>query len=390
MSERDDPESPDPDAGDPGTDLLSAFEDRLAETRETGAERLAEEAGLALRRVREARRGRPELVSIEASERWGERIGAPSAFRLLQLTLEVEETGPSTEEALRRVLASDRVDELVRLLDEAPPSSSTARRYWRRLARPDTLRRLLSARSPDFEALDLLLRQAGTEAVEPLVEAVGAREPGPERRRLLGRLVRHGPEAAAALLERLVEGDESSRSLELLAELLEESPEEATRGYFSHPNALVRRGALGPLLSDDRTRRWALRSALDDPDPAVRLRALEAAREGCPAELVPRIASALRDEDLPAKVREAAAAALGRLRHPRARDALVETVIRREGLFRWRVLRGSGRGVRAALRALADGVWSDDRRARRALEVAREADDPEVRIAAAPERGGRR
>lgn len=301
--------------------------------------------------------------------------------RILKMALELDEWSMSTRDAADTMIAGDRLDELIDLLERAE-EGDVRRRLWRRIARPEVVEHLLGRERPPWALVDQIVDRAGTAVAEPLLDGLARAEERSHRRRIFGLIASMGPEVGGALVGRLEDDRWFVRRnmLALLGELGSWPESFSPRPHLEDEEPRVRIEAFKLALDRAEHRRAALRAGLEDPDERVLRLALAVAEEGVPAELEPPLVGHAADRSLPDPLRVSAIRALGRRGSERARDSLLELVWVRRWFF-WRALAPSTPPVRAAVDELARG-WPEHPGVREAVEKAAASDDPRLRQAA--------
>ena len=127
------------------------------------------------------------------------------AQRVVKMSLELDLFGASAGYAVDHMVEGGNLPTLLMLLEEDAGKSETRDAFWSYLCRPETLERLLSEESPDFENTSRLLDRMGIGAAEPLLDALEQAESLGTRRWLLTRLSTLGPELGPLLVQRLAD-----------------------------------------------------------------------------------------------------------------------------------------------------------------------------------------
>jgi hypothetical protein len=302
--------------------------------------------------------------------------------RIAAMGLELDVASEAVIDAAERI-AETRLPQLLDALEQMPATSPAAAELWKRVATPETIRRLATQHPVEFPTLDRLAPRAGVAAADPLLDAVAAAESRGERRGLLALLVRLGPAIAPLVIPRL--DDERwyvTRNMLALLEELGETPSGfSALPYLTHKDSRVRLQALKLQLKLGAERARALASALRDADPRVLQLGLIAAHGGCPEAVLPLVADHATDRAVDPKVRVLAIRALGGARSHAARDTLLGLARGGRTLFGRDRLPPKSPELLAALTTLAAG-WATDPTVRRVLARAASAKDPEIRAAA--------
>jgi hypothetical protein len=310
----------------------------------------------------------------------------PGAIRLIQMALEVDAWGLTIEAAASELIDAGRVRRLIELVREAPPGCRAAERVRAYIQDPDHLRRLLSTEEVDEEWLHLLVREMGSRAVPPLLDALAESESRSVRRRIFDSLVELGEDLSAEVVPRLEDPRWFVvRNMLALIQRLDPRPTgfDPTR-FLRHPDARVQKEAFPLAVKDEVGRPEALAFGLaSDDERLIHLSLLEVQGSELPRALVSVVVSAAARDDYPSWLRALAVRALRRERSTTVRDTLLDVAAPPSGLFGRRKLRSEkSPDVVAAVEALAER-WSYDPNTADVLDAARRAADPDVRRAAA-------
>ncbi len=300
---------------------------------------------------------------------------------VLQIALETDCGGPRVQAALE-TLVEARLPVAVELLHGAPAGSATADAMWRELATPTRLRLELSAPRQDFRTIESLASRLGPMATEPLLDLLERSEDRSARARTLNILASIGPSVAPAAAARLKSAPWFvQRNLLALLRLLRVWPPGFSAVvYARHPELRLRREAYKLLLEFPAQRSSAILHGLDDADPEIVTLVLRAAVDDCPPEATRAIERFVEDWRRPAPLRAIAVRALARWHGPQALARLLELAGTRRRFFGWR-LESKSPVVLAAVSALAR-YWGSHPQVAGLLQVAREHEDPEIRLAA--------
>lgn len=303
-------------------------------------------------------------------------------FRMLQMCLEIDATGPHLDEAVDTLLADERLRPLLDLLDEAEQGEA-AEAIWRRVATVERLETVLEAEPVDQTILERLVPRMGLTAAAPMLDALARAESQSTRRKLLSLLSGLGPGVGAAVVERLDDGRwYVIRNLLALLALLPELPRGFSAARFrNHSEPRVRREAVKLQLRDPEERDHAICASLTDTDHRVLRIALGAVQEQCPSAAVSLIIARANDRELASDLRVLAIRALAGVRSPLALQALLGTAVSgRTILGRLRLAPKSPELV-AAITALRRG-WRGDAKAAAVIRRAASSSDGDIRAAA--------
>lgn len=313
-----------------------------------------------------------------------EGVFRPEPKRLVQMALEVNSTGPTVLRAINDLTSSRQFKWLVDLMDEAK-AGEAANTIWKNLATSERLAELLGDEPIDVEALDGLLPRLGSNASEPMIEALVEADSRQARRVLLDRLVRLGPSVAPLAIARLADSRwyVQRNMLAIIGELPDLPQGFEAEDFFRHPDERVRREALRIMFAKPSFRTKAICRAISDTDERTIRLGLAAAMEACPKAAVPLIisrAATSHSED----IRLAAVRVLAELADPAALDVLVKLAAPRKAMLRMK-LPPKTPVYLAVLKAL--GPHREDRRVAAVLQAAAASKDPEI-VAAATGAGG--
>lgn len=331
-------------------------------------------------------------------------VQAAEPLRIVQTALEVGAMGFGAWRAVERLVTEHHVAKLVDMLDAVaapPPASPETPRpplrgdiapIWTRLTSPDVVRGLASTEPPDFVTLDRLLPRLAVDALEPLLDVLGASESRTTRRGLLDRFTNAPRGELGPLIAARLSGPIPwyvTRNLLLILDALPALPEGfSTAAFIAHGDARVRREALKLSIKAPAERERALLGALRDADPRTVRLALTAALEDCPPAAVPLITGVAHDHTMTSELRVLAIKVLGRIGTTDALSALLKFVDGGTNWLRRPKLANRSIEMLAALMALASG-WRNDSRAAAMLALAASSSDPEIRSAAAARKGKR-
>lgn len=308
-----------------------------------------------------------------------------SPERVLKMGLELDERVGYVREAADQMIASGRFGALAEILEEAPGGSGLADELWGRMAIPDVASRLLAADPPGFPLLERLVDVAGADLAPTLVEALAS--PQSESRvfwrKVFNLLVEIGRPVVPLVPDRL--DDERwfvrRNMLSLLRELPALPEGFSALAFLEDGDPRVRAEALTLALEATGDREAAIVAGLQDEDTRIVGLALSAVEAKRPSSADPLLAELAGDDGQASSHRVRAVRLLAETDAPRALETLLGLVWRRRWIF-WRKLSPASPLVVEALKSLARG-WTDEPRARRALRAAAEADDAELRRAAA-------
>jgi hypothetical protein len=300
--------------------------------------------------------------------------------QMLQIGLEIGETGPRVLAAAERLVAEGRTGRLTELLDQAPQEEGAAESLWDRLVTPALLRQELAAQTTDFALVERFALRLGDQAAEPLLDALASADDRSTRWNLIRILTVLGGPVAPAVAARLPGAPWFvQRNLLVLLGRLGHWPDDfAPARYTSHREPRVRREAYRLMVDIPPTRDTAIREGLADPDPAIVAMMLRAAATSCPPGAIPMVERVLLDAAWSLEVRLLAIRVIAVARAEDAAEHLL-SLVRRPRRWWWGSrLAPKSPVLLAALKALAEG-WASDPEVVPVLTEAARHRDPEIR-----------
>ena len=303
----------------------------------------------------------------------------PEPKRIIQMAIEVDETGEPLWEAIRQL--SDAI-EFAWVLNAIRQAKGTkiVHEFWEQFGTTEQLRVIASAEPLDTEALETMVAKMGPKVAPVLLDVMADSESSQTRHFLVGRLAKFGPMISAEIIGRL--GDERwfvVRNLLCIMSEWSEMPEGFEgRKYLKHPDARVRREALKVMLKDPAEREHTLTQAISDEDQTMVRAGLGTALDGCPDRVIPIVITKATSAPT-GELRTLAIKVLAGSQLLMARKALVDIVPLRKKFFRLKLPPKSPE-LLAAIGALRE--MSDDPRAKRILDLAQKSKDPDIARAA--------
>ncbi len=327
--------------------------------------------GAALSRMASATPGRGDTAQVARHR--------PEPTRVVQMAIEVGETGKVLSAAIDRMVAAGDLRDLLDTI-AVQEGSDVSQHIWERLAGREIFERVLGASPLDTTVLGHLLNRMGIAAAEPMLDVLATSEISQTRRILLDRLTRLGPEVGPLAADRLPGAPwyVQRNLLRLIADIGVWPSGFDPESYLAASDPRVRIEAIRLLLRAPECREQAMTLALKDPDARVVEMGLMAVAESSSAALVDLVATHARGSRN-ANLTVLAIRALGRLDDPLALEPLLELAAPRRGLLRSR-LPAKSAAYLAALRAL-HRHWEDPRVTKTLLAAAR-SPDSEIRDAA--------
>lgn len=313
-------------------------------------------------------------------------FGDADPLRLVQMSLELNMVGPLLDPTIGRAVGEGWAGSVLQLLDARPDSAAAAAdAIVARLLRPESLKTLLAREPLDIDTLDRLMPFMTPEGYEVLLDTLATTEHRASRRKLLERLAAATVDLWSLIMARL--GDEHwyvQRNMLVLLQRLERVPEGFSPArWTAHPDARVRAEAIRVQLAMPGESEKAIRTALADQDPRVVAAGLGAVTPSCPRDVVDQVVRIILTPNTDEGLQLLAIAAVGRLRQPRVRDALLRLADGGRTLFGKVRLPSKTPGLLAAIQALAE-IWPSDPQAAAVVAAAAGSSDPELRKAARP------
>jgi hypothetical protein len=321
---------------------------------------------------------------IGASANRSKRLEAESdAVRIVQMSLEVQGSGPLVERAIQRALETD-IRGVRALLSSFPPESTVAAQTVRsRLLDPRTIARLVEHEPLDTDSLDELIPLMSVDGYSVLLDALTTSSNRTTRRKLLDRIAQTNLDIGPLVAARV--DDERwyvQRNMLLLLERLQRVPPGFSPApWTQHSDDRVRHQAIRLQLMIPEERELAVAAALEDTDGRTVRLGLLALQEECAPWFAPRVAFVAANPHAAEELRVHAVRVLGYSRESVAVDTLLRVVDGGRTVLGKPKLAARTPLVVAALRALAVG-WRSDSRARDMLSLALASSDAEFRQAA--------
>jgi hypothetical protein len=301
---------------------------------------------------------------------------------VLQMAIETDCDGPRVYAALDALLAEGRMTVAVDALRGAPTPCRAAEALWHYVATPARLRAELSLARPDFNTVESLAKRLGPLATEALLDILERADDRSARARTLQLLGEIGPSVASAAAARLANAPwyVQRNLLILLRTLREWPPGFSAVTYARHADLRIRREAYKLLLEFPGNRASAIVHGLEDASPEIVTLVLRAAVDACPPDALRAVERFTEDWRRPADLRAIAVRAVARHSGPQALGRLLQLSGARRNIFGWR-LEPKSPVMLAAVSALAR-YWGGHPQVQSMLEVARDHEDPEIRLAA--------
>jgi len=299
---------------------------------------------------------------------------------ILQIALEIGETGPRVQAAAERLIGEGKARKLAELLDQAPQENGAVERLWDRLVTPDLLGEALAKHPIDFALVERFALRLAERAAEPMLDALASADDRSTRWNLIRVITALGNPVAPAIAAR-VSGAPwyvQRNLLIVLGRLGNWPPEFSPSQYTSHREARVRREAYRLMVEVPSARDAAIREGLADTDPTIVAMMLRGATTGCPAAAIPTVERILMQPASSLEVRLLAIRVVAAARSESGRECLL-SLVRKPRRWLWgSPLAPKSPVLLAALKALADG-WASDPQVVPVLTEAAGHRDPEIR-----------
>ena len=311
----------------------------------------------------------------------------PEPVRIVHMSLELDETGRITFDAVASMLGSGQLAMLLGLFDEAGEGSRAAAALWPDVARPETVRRVLAGQTPDLGLLDRLLPHLKQDGIEAILDTLEAAEAPRLRQGLAERLVALGLAAGPLVAVRLEGAATPTRRdlMAVLAALPALPPDFSPEPWLVDPDSGVRREAFRIALTSMEDREVPIAAAISDTDNQIIALGLNAAETFCPATLVPLICNLVLSAGSVAPLRLTGIRALARSGTTEARQTLLKLVWRRRFIL-GRALAPKSAEMLEALSALHRN-WPDDPVSRRVVQAAERSRDAQIRAVVRTRKG---
>lgn len=303
------------------------------------------------------------------------------AERLVQTALELDAWGPIVSKALTDLTDEGGTGRLLGMVRAAPGSNRVAAQIRGHLTTPAQFRRLLASGQMDDEALQGLIQEMGSGAVDPLLDVLADSDDRSVRRRVFDALTRMGPFVGQRTVERLSDPRWFVlRNLLALLVRLEHVPDDFDpQPFVEHPDPRVRREAFPLALHKPRLRDRVLVASLTDADERMVRMALLELQKGVPDAVLPTLVNrVVTSEERSPEIRALGVKALADSRSPLVLNTLLDLVTAGKTLFGKARLADGSVEVLQALRVLSL-CWSERPEVRAVLQNAARSRDPDVR-----------
>ena len=306
--------------------------------------------------------------------------------RMVQMAIEVGAMGPQVRAAMIALCKAGRVEVLLDLVEKAPSSDAGAP-VWDFLTGERVLESLLEQLRVDIPLVTRFVRRLGSSAAPTLLDSALVFDDAKTRAQFYELLESLGEEVGAVAARRVPDAAPviQRELLALLGRLSSLPSRFSAQEYLGNADPLVRREAVRLLLRDPAAREETIVRTLADSDDRVVFAGLTAAQESCPQTGLDLIRERVERGELDAQLRTMGIRIVAQQRTPAILDWLLGFVVTEAHWSRRPRLRPSSPEMLAALSAISVG-WSDDPAAIRALNLAEQSKDSEVRAKVARSR----
>ncbi len=309
-------------------------------------------------------------------------VYASDPDRVIRMSIELAVVELGTRRAIDRMIETDRIGELLDLLEGLPENDLIARDLRKLVYSRHSIRRVLNNEPINYELLGRLAPPSGHEAVVLLLDALAEAKDRKVRAKLLDLVASLGPIIGPEVAAR-IQGAPwfVQRNLLRLLATLPSVPEGfSLEQCLAHPDPRVRHEGLKILLKDPSRREEALRRTLAAPDPPTLRLGIQSAMEECPPSAVPRLIELLNMHQLDPGLRASAARAIAPVEDEHVVEALVRVCLSRTFIPFYKRLAPRSPEMLAALQGMA-AHWAYHPRAMPVLAKAARHKDTEVRKA---------
>jgi hypothetical protein len=302
--------------------------------------------------------------------------------RMVQMAIEVGAMGPQVRAAMVSLCKAGRVEVLLDMVEKAPSSDAGAP-VWDFLTGERVLESLLEQLRVDIPLVTRFVRRLGASAAPTLLDSALVFDDAKTRAQFYELLESLGEEVGALVARRIPDAAPviQRELLALLGRLSSLPSGFSAREYLDNPDPLVRREAVRILLRDQAARAETIMQALADADDRVVFAGLTSAQEACPRAGLNLIRERVDRGELDAQLRTMGIRIVGQQRTPETLAWLLGFVMTETNWSRRPKLRPSSPEMLAALSVISTG-WSGDPGAERAVSLAEQSKDSEVRAKA--------
>ena len=295
--------------------------------------------------------------------------------RIVEMALEIDAMGNVVSDAVQQIIEDKEATWLIARMKDNEASALTQSLVGSKEQVVSLLEQILDNELLEPQLLDAIIELVGSEAIEPMVDALAESESRQVRRLLLDRLVLLGSESGQAAVSRIDDARwHVTRNMLALLKGLDELPESfKPDGFLRHEDHRVRLEAMHIMFRMPPLREKGIAYGLADREEKTVRLALAAAMDDCPKAAIPLVIS--RAIDGPTDLRVAAIRVLGSAGGEAAIATLLRITQPKRALFRWKHPRKTAEYL-AALGALCG--HRDERRVRPVLNLAARRRDPEI------------
>jgi hypothetical protein len=299
--------------------------------------------------------------------------------RMVQMAIEVGAMGPQVRAAMTALCNAGRVEVLLDMVEKAPSSDAGAP-VWDFLTGERVLESLLEQLRVDIPLVTRFVRRLGSSAAPTLLDSALVFDDAKTRAQFYELLESLGEEVGALAARRIPDAAPviQRELLALLGRLSSLPSGFSARDYLDNPDPLVRREAVRILLRDQAARAETTMQALADADDRVVFAGLTAAQEACPQAGLSLIRERVDRGELDAQLRTMGIRIVGQQRTSETLAWLLGFVMTETNWSRRPKLRPSSPEMLAALSVISVR-WPDDPAGERAVSLAEQSKDSEVR-----------
>jgi hypothetical protein len=263
---------------------------------------------------------------------------------------------------------------------EKAPSSDAGAPVWDFLTGERVLESLLEQLRVDIPLVTRFVRRLGVSAAPTLLDSALVFDDAKTRAQFYELLESLGEEVGAVAARRIPDAAPviQRELLALLGRLSSLPSDFSARDYLVNPDPLVRREAVRILLRDQAARAETILQALTDADDRVVFAGLTAAQDACPQAGLNLIRERVDRGELDAQLRTMGIRIVGHQRTSETLAWLLGFVMTETNWSRRPKLRPSSPEMLAALSVISVG-WPDDPAGERAVSLAEQSKDSEVR-----------
>ena len=299
--------------------------------------------------------------------------------RIIQIAVEIGALGPQVHTAMENLAGAGRIETLLDLIERAP-SPGAAAPVWDFLVEQRVFESLLEHERIDIPLVTRFVNRLGASAV-PILLATALRIDEAKARAQVFDLVQPlGDSVGTETVTRLPEASPvvQRELLALLGKLSTTPAGFSALPYLESDEPLVRREAVRLMLRNPADRDETIVAALSDPDDRVVFAGLSVAQEKCPPIGINLIKQRVDRGELDSQLRTMGIRIIAQKKTPEVLDWLLTHVMTETNWARRPKLCPTSPEMLAALSMVA-AHWRNDPGAEKAIKLAEQSRDPEVR-----------